>query len=79
MTETLMNENSAFFSKPEIPTYLVGSEEALHKFSSHIPYPHETYTKLFLLGDSKIIDASFKKLLEDRKSSQRAEKLGAIA
>ncbi len=71
--EVIMNGNSAYFSKPEIPTYLVGNEEMLHDFAKRIPLPHETYTKLFLPGDSRIIDDHIKKQMKDRKELQKSK------
>jgi hypothetical protein len=48
LAKTVMpNGNSAFLQKPDIPTYLVGSQEGLQTFSSLIPAPNETYTSLF--------------------------------
>ena len=71
--EVIMNGNSAYFSKPEIPTYLVGNEKMLHDFAKRIPLPHETYTKLFLPGDSRIIDDHIKKQMKDRKELQKSK------
>lgn len=43
----LLNGHSALCTKPDIPTYLVGSESSIKYFYKLIPVPNETYTNLF--------------------------------
>jgi hypothetical protein len=69
------NGNSAFLQKPDIPTYLVGSPEALAKFHELIPAPNETYTSLFWLGDSSAVD----KYMQRRKKKEAEQKRAAKA
>jgi hypothetical protein len=57
LAKTVMpNGNSAFLQKPDIPTYLVGSDDALTEFSRLVPAPNETYTSLLWLGDTSSVD-----------------------
>jgi len=67
----LLNGNSAFLPKPDIPTYLVGSPEALETFHDIIPAPNETYTSLFWPADTTALD---KYLLDRAKVEQNAKK-----
>ncbi len=69
----MLNGNSAYFTKPDIPTYLVGSEEAIRAFTSLIPAPHETYTHLFWPGNSAAIDT----YIDQQKKAERAFKQAA--
>jgi hypothetical protein len=64
------NGNSAFLQKPDIPTYLVGTAEALNDFRRLVPTPNETYTSLFWLGDTSTVDT----YLQNRKKQEEAEK-----
>ncbi len=52
----LPSGNSAFLQKPDVPTYLVGSNASLEIFWGLVPAPNETYTSLFWLGDATSID-----------------------
>jgi hypothetical protein len=61
------NGNSAFLQKPDVPTYLVGSNEALEAFQRLVPTANETYTSLFWLGDTSQID----EYLQKRKQQER--------
>lgn len=71
LAKTVMpNGNSAFLQKPDIPTYLVGSQEGLRTFSSLIPAPNETYTSLFWLGDTSAVD----QYLQERKKKEAEQK-----
>jgi hypothetical protein len=44
--------HTAFMSKPEIPTYLVGTPDQVEQFFSLVPAPNETYTNLFWPGNT---------------------------
>lgn len=52
----LLTGNSAFFAKPLIPTYLVGTPEILERFDELVPAPCETYTQLFWPGQTDDLD-----------------------
>jgi hypothetical protein len=67
LAKTVMpNGNSAFLQKPDIPTYLVGCQQALAEFESLIPAPNETYTSLLWLGDTSSVD----EYLQNRKKQE---------
>ncbi len=67
----LLNGNSAFLPKPDIPTYLVGDPAALKIFHNLIPAPNETYTALFWPADTTNLD---RYLLDRAKVEQSAKK-----
>lgn len=48
--------HTAYWSKPEIPTYFVGTEQELAAFTGLVPAPNETYTSLFYPDDTSSID-----------------------
>ena len=59
--------NSAFLAKPDVPTYLVGSDAVLEAFAKLVPTPNETYTSLLWLGDVTVVDEFLKrKRLEEK-------------
>ena len=59
--------NSAFLAKPDVPTYLVGSDAVLEVFAELVPAPNETYTSLLWLGDVTAVDEFLKrKRLEEK-------------
>jgi hypothetical protein len=67
----LLTGNSAYFAKPDIPTYLVGSPENLERFYKSIPAPCETYTQLFWPGNTNDLDGYIqqrKKELKEKRS-----------
>jgi hypothetical protein len=66
----LLNGHSAFCSKPEIPTYLVGSPENLKKFYELIPAPNETYTNLFWHEEYHEIE----KFIEEKRAQEKKNK-----
>ncbi|MEH7885640.1 hypothetical protein V7654_15175 [Bacillus sp. JJ1609] len=63
----LFNGHSAFCSKPDIPTYLVGSEENIRYFTSLIPAPNNTYTNLFWHEDFSEIDLYIQQKIAEKK------------
>ena len=66
--QVLLNGNSAFFSKPDIPTYLIGTPDALKRFRQTIPAPNETYTQLFWPQNTDSIDT----FIQERRKAQKA-------
>jgi len=64
----LLNGNSAFFAKPDIPTFLIGSPDALKRFREIIPAPNETYTQLYWPQNTDIIDT----FIQERRKAQKA-------
>lgn len=62
---------SAFVSKPDIPTYLVGSEENLEIFNNLVPAPNEAYTRLYWPYDTLDLDNHLK---HEKKKDQEAKK-----
>lgn len=65
--QVLLNGNSAFFAKPDIPTYLIGTPHALKRFQQIIPAPNETYTQLFWPQNTDTIDT----FIQERRKAQR--------
>jgi hypothetical protein len=63
--------NTALMSKPEIPTYLVGTPDQIMHFDSLVPAPNEAYTNLFWPGDTSNID---KMIQENRQKEREARK-----
>ena len=55
----LLNGNSAFFAKPDIPAYIYGTDSAIEELGKLIPAPTETYTNLFWPRDTAGIDKIF--------------------
>ncbi len=68
------NGNSAFLQKPDIPTYLVGNEEALRAFQPLVPAPNETYTSLFWLGDTTEVDNYLLLRKQQEKQAKKTER-----
>jgi len=62
---------SAFVAKPDIPTYLVGSEENLEIFYNLVPAPNEAYTRLYWPYDTSNLDNHLK---QEKKKDQEAKK-----
>lgn len=67
--------HAAFFAKPDIPTYLVGTENELTRLDALIPAPNETYTSLFWPGNTTRLDDFIqrKKRIE-REAKKQAKK-----
>lgn len=75
LAKTVMpNGNSAFLQKPDIPTYLVGSREALADFDRLVPAPNETYTSLFWLGDTSSVDEYLRKRKKEEDDAKKKER-----
>ena len=70
--QVMPNGNSAFLTKPDIPTFLVGSRQDLSEFTALVPAPNETYTSLFWVGDTSKVDAYF---IDKKRQEQEAKKL----
>ena len=71
------NGFTALVQKPDIPTYLVGSEEELKVFESLVPAPNEAYTQLFWPYNTKAIDDYVAKKQAEEKEMRRAMKARA--
>ena len=68
--------HTAFWAKPDVPTYLVGSPSELAAFHHLVPAPNETYSALFWPGDTAPLDAYIKtRRQEERKARQGVLKL----
>ena len=74
--QVLLNGNSAFFAKPDIPTYLVGSPNALNRFRGMIPAPNETYTQLFWPQNTDTLDKFIQERRIEKKIAAAAAKAG---
>lgn len=61
---------SAFVSKPDIPTWLVGSPEALDIFYKLVPAPNEAYTQLFWPYDTGELD----KFVQQKKKEEKEKR-----
>lgn len=48
--------HTAMVSKPQIPTYLVGTPEQVDRFNELIPAPNEAYTSLLIANDTEALD-----------------------
>jgi hypothetical protein len=66
--------HSAYWPKPEIPTYLIGSPEEVKEFNALIPAPNEAYCGLFWPGSTKEIDTYLKEQREKEREAKRAAK-----
>lgn len=66
----LINGHSAFCSKPDIPTYLVGNESLLRQFYELLPAPNETCSNLFWHEDFDMLE----KYLRERKALGKQRK-----
>jgi hypothetical protein len=71
------NGFTAFASKPEIPTYLVGKEAVVEAFMKLVPIPVEAYTSLFWPVETKELDEFIKQKKDEEKKAREAKKLGA--
>jgi hypothetical protein len=72
LAKTVMpSGNSAFLQKPDVPTYLVGHPKTIAQFNQLIPAPNETYTSLFWLGDTSLIDKGLREKKEALKKKDR--------
>lgn len=71
------NGFTALVQKPDIPTYLVGSDKELKVFESLVPAPNEAYTQLFWPYNTKAIDDYVAKKQAEEKEMRRAMKARA--
>ncbi|MEI6514619.1 MAG: hypothetical protein WCO77_01465 [bacterium] len=68
------NGFTAFSSKPEIPTYLVGNAQVVKAFLDLVPIPVEAYTSLFWPVETPELDGFIKKKNEDEKKAREDKK-----
>jgi hypothetical protein len=66
---------SAFVGKPDIPTHLVGSPDAVTAFYEMVPAPNDTYCNLFWPLDDASASAALKAQHEANEALRRAQKL----
>ncbi len=71
------NGFTALVQKPDIPTYLVGSDKELKVFESLVPAPNEAYTQLFWPYNTKAIDDYVAEKQAEEKEKRRAMKARA--
>ena len=64
----------ALMQKPDIPTYLVGSEEEVKLFNQLVPAPNEAYTQLFWPYNTTELDRFVQKKKEEYREKKQAEK-----
>ena len=70
---------TALNSKPEIPTWLVGTETELKDFGSLVPAPNEAYTQLFWPYNTTAFDQFIEqKSAKKRLAKQRKESFGGL-
>ena len=66
---------SAFVSKPEIPTWLVGAPNVLKKFYKLVPAPNGAYTQMFWPYDTSELDNYIQqKKMEERARLEKARR-----
>ena len=65
---------TAFIGKPDIPTYLVGSADAIKAFNTLVPAVNEAYTQLFWPYDTSGIDAYVQQKKKEEKERRQREK-----
>jgi hypothetical protein len=63
--------HTAFWAKPDIPTYLVGTDTELRRFLELVPAPNATYSTLFWPVDTGPLDAFIK---TERQREREAKK-----
>ena len=68
------NGFTALFSKPEIPTWLVGNPAELERFHALVPAPNEAYTQLFWPYNTEKLDAYIAEKQADEKARKAALK-----
>jgi hypothetical protein len=69
------NGFTALLSKPEIPTWLVGTPDELVMFNRLVPAPNEAYTQLFWPYNTDRFDA----YLAQKKAEEKARKANQSA
>lgn len=65
----------ALCAKPDIPTWLVGTDKELELFHKLVPAPNEAYTQLFWPYNTDALD----KYVETRLAEEKAKKAAAVA
>ncbi|MRG86722.1 hypothetical protein [Salinibacillus xinjiangensis] len=70
----LLNGHTAYCAKPDIPTYLIGSDTSLRTFYNLIPVPNATYTNLFWHEDLSEIDKFIEIKKKEEKERRKKEK-----
>lgn len=66
-------------AKPDIPTWLVGSEEELALFNTLVPAPNEAYTQLFWPYETSKVDTEIQRRMDEEKTQKARAKAGASA
>lgn len=66
---------TAFVSKPDIPTWLVGNPDELKVFEALVPAPNEAYTQLFWPYNTTAYDQFLQAKLEEEKAKRAAARL----
>ena len=72
------NGFTVLMQKPDIPTYLVGSDAQLQRFHDLIPAPNEAYTTLFWPYRTAEIDAYVAKKQNDAAAERAARRAGGV-
>jgi hypothetical protein len=67
---------TSLLSKPDIPTWLVGSEAELELFNQLVPAPNEAYTQLFWPYNTDAYDKFIEQKLAEEKARKAAQKVG---
>jgi hypothetical protein len=67
---------TALMSKPDIPTWLVGSETELAVFNELVPAPNEAYTQLFWPYNTDTIDRFIEEKMAEEKTRKARLKAG---
>jgi hypothetical protein len=65
---------TALMTKPDIPTWLVGSEKELALFYELVPAPNEAYTQLFWPYNTDAFDRFIEGKLAQEKARKSAQK-----
>lgn len=71
------NGFTALVQKPDIPTYLVGTDEQLKQLQAWVPAPNEAYTTLFWPYQTTAIDAYVAKKQAEEQARRQAAKAAA--
>lgn len=68
------NGFTALVKKPDIPTYLVGSNDAIESFRKLVPSPNEAYTQLFWPYNTNQFDEYVQKKKQEEKLRRKLAK-----
>jgi hypothetical protein len=66
---------SSFLAKPDIPTWLVGSEQELALFDTLVPAPNEAYTQLFWPYNTETFDNFIAQKIAEEKARKEMLKM----